>query len=165
MVNLRNSVTAFLYNGENVLLIKRSASKLIAPNIWSGVGGHIEPHEINNPIQACYREIYEETGIPQTAITSLELKYIILRRYKNEIRQNYIYFGHTSQVNLCQTCEGTLYWVPKNELTSKEYTQSFAAMLDHYVNTNKDDAVYVGVTQNNEGKLKMCWSRCEDFEH
>jgi len=164
MINLRNAVTAFLFNGANVLLIRHSANKLIAPNVWSGVGGHMEPHELNNPIEACYREIYEETGIPRDAIRSLELRYIIMRRSKNEIRQNYIYFGETSQLSVSQTDEGTLHWVPKAEMRQREYTKSFAAMLEHYENNPQNKGVYVGITGNDNGSLKMCWSRCEDFE-
>jgi len=165
MITLRNSVTAFLFHEKNVLLIKRSAKKLLAPGLWSGVGGHIEPHEINNPLEACYREISEETGITKDDIQSLELKYIIMRRSKNEIRQNYIYFGETSQTKVSQTDEGTLYWVPKAEMLSKEYTKSFAAMLNHYAKRCPNDtALYIGVTQNDESNLKMNWSKFEDFE-
>jgi 8-oxo-dGTP diphosphatase len=84
MIILRSITAAFLRNGGKYLLIKRSNNREIAPGIWSGVGGHMEPHEINKPLLACYREIEEETGITRDKINSLELLYIIVRRSKNE---------------------------------------------------------------------------------
>lgn len=58
-MNLRLMSTAF---GSRVLMLKRSPDRKLAPDLWTGVGGHIEPDEINDPKSACYREIYEETG-------------------------------------------------------------------------------------------------------
>ena len=165
MINLRNAATAILFNGDNCLLIKRSPDKLIAPNVWSGVGGHMEPHEINNPLEACYRELMEEAGIPRANIHNLKLLYIIMRRSKNEIRQHYCYFGETSQTDVIDTDEGKLFWIPKSEILDREYTKSFTAMMEHYVVRDpQDEAVYVGVTRNKDGEFIMKWSKCEDFE-
>ncbi len=51
-------VLCFLTRGERVLMLER----LRPPNqgLWNGVGGHIEPGE--TPLQACLREVEEETG-------------------------------------------------------------------------------------------------------
>ena len=129
MISLRNGVAAFLYNNGNYLLMRRADNREIAPGVWSGVGGHLEPNEINDPLAACYREIEEESGISSDKITSLELFYIITRRSKDEIRQSYIYFGDTSESDLVQTDEGKLFWIPCNELLKREYTKTFTAML------------------------------------
>ena len=165
MIRLRNAVTAFLRNNGKYLLLKRADTREIAPGVWSGVGGHVEPNEINDPLTACYREAEEETGITRDDIESLELLYILTRRSKDEIRQIYIYFGDTNKTEVKQTEEGVLYWVYESELLNREYTKILAAMLEHYMVRNQDDhAVYVGVADNNDGKLRMNWSRCEDFE-
>ena len=38
-------------------------------------------------------------------------------------------------------------------------------MIEHYVKRSYyDRTVYVGAAENNNGKLRMNWSRCEDFE-
>jgi len=165
MVTLLNGVAAFLQNNGKYLLMKRADNRSIAPNVWSGVGGHMEQSEINDPLSACYREITEETGIDRSNIVFLELLYIIIRRSKDEIRQNYIYFGETSQTDVIQTGEGELFWIFEKELLDREYTKTFAAMLEHNIRRNQHDcAVYVGVAENNNGKLRMNWSQCEDFE-
>ena len=165
MITLKNYVAAFLRNDDKYLLMKRADNRKINPGFWSGVGGHIEPHEMNNPIAACYREIKEESGISRDKITSFNLLYIITRRSKDEIRQNYIYFGETDMSDVIQTDEGILYWIPKSELLERGYTATYAAMIEHYAKRHQNDnAVYVGVAENNNGELQMNWSRCEDFE-
>ena len=116
MITLRNSACAFLRNSEKYLVMKRSESRVYNPSFWSGIGGHMEPQEINEPLAACYREIEEETGINKDNIDSLELLYVITRRSKNEIRQSYIYFGETQQTDVLQTDEGALFWIDKKEL-------------------------------------------------
>lgn len=165
MITLRNGTAAFLNNQGNYLLMKRADNRKIAPGVWSGIGGHIEPHEINTPLSACYREIEEESGITRDKISSLELLYIITRRSKDEIRQSYIYFGETDQTELIQTDEGELFWIPRGELLKREYAKTFSAMLEHYTGSDKGDhALYVGVADDNNGELQMNWARCEDFE-
>jgi len=164
MIILRNSTAAFLRNNGKILLLKRSASKKIAPNVWAGVGGHMEAHEINNPLAACYREIEEETGITQCQISGLTLLYILIRRSVDEIRQTYFYLGETVQTDVIQTDEGELFWIPENELMNREFTQTFTAMLYHHSKRDPNNtAVYVGVADSNNG-FKMNWLRCEDFE-
>jgi len=110
---LRNSVAAFLRNKSKYLLMKRAENRIFNPGFWSGVGGHLEPQEINDPFSACFREIEEEAGICKNDIESLELLYVITRRNKDEIRQSYIYFGETSRTDVIQTDEGTLFWKMK----------------------------------------------------
>jgi 8-oxo-dGTP diphosphatase len=164
MITLRNVVAAFLRHNGKYLLMKRADDRPIAPGFWSGVGGHMEPRELNDPLGACYREIEEETGIDKNNIGALELLYVIMRRNKDEIHQSYVYFGETAQTEVVQTSEGELHWVPENELTDRAYTKTFAAMLEHYTKREPGDrAVYVGVADGEDGELQMTWSRCEDF--
>ena len=80
MIKLRNMATAYLMSGSEILLMKRAAERKLAPGLWAGVGGHLEPDELNNPMEACLREIYEETGITQEQLTDIKLKYIVVRR-------------------------------------------------------------------------------------
>jgi 8-oxo-dGTP diphosphatase len=86
---------AFLVNNDEVLMLKRSKNKKIAPGLWSCVGGHVEPHEYSSPESSCLREIEEETGLSRIDIENLTLRYILLRRIGDELRQHYIFFGET----------------------------------------------------------------------
>ena len=157
--------TAFLKRRDRYLLIKRASHKKVAPNVWSGVGGNIEPHEYLEPSETCLREVYEETGIPADHIHGLALRYIIVRRAKDVIRLSYGYFGETDVERVIDTDEGTLHWIPERDLLAREYTQTHAAMLAHYLYTPDPAArVVVGVAENAAGKAHMVWSVLEDFD-
>lgn len=165
MIVLQNGAAAFLKRDGHYLLMKRSPERTVAPNVWSCVGGHIEPYELNDPRSACLREINEETGIPADHVFNLELRYIIIRRSRDIIRQNYIYFGETDIEEFTDTDEGTLHWIHQSELLDREFTQTFAAMLHHYLHTpDRKGRVVIGVAENSAGKLQMSWSAVEDFE-
>ena len=155
---------AFLKRDGHYLLMKRSPDKKIAPGVWSNVGGRMELQDKGDPLTACYREVFEETGIPAGRIYNLILRYIIIRKAGDIIRQNYVYFGETDMAEFIDTDEGTLHWVPEEELLNREYTQTFAAMMRHYLYTPVDDRVVVGVAENNAGSLHMSWAVVEDFE-
>ena len=162
---LENSAAAFLKRDGFYLLMKRSSARKMLPNIWSGVGGHIDPHELNDPMTACLREIFEETGITENHIFKLALRYIIIRRAKNVIRQNYIYFGETDIAEVADTDEGTLHWIAEAELLNREYSKTFEAMLKRFIDApDQKGRVVVGVAENANGVLQMNWSAMEDFE-
>lgn len=118
MITFRNIASAFLIHDNNILLMKRGDEVKIMPGFWSGVGGHLECEEINNPRAACLREIYEETGIRENQISDLKLKYIVLRRWFDEIVINYMYFGKTITSHVIENDEGTLHWVNKDSVLS-----------------------------------------------
>lgn len=110
------------------------------------------------------REMKEETGIASSNIYNLCLRYIIIIRYKNTIRQSYIYFGDTDIIDIVDTNEGKLHWIHENDLLELEYTKTFSAMLKHYLNTLEYDKIVVGVAENVGRELFMTWSVVEDFE-
>ena len=88
--------TAFLYYGNEVLMMKKANSQLYNQEFWSGLGGHLEPEELNNPKQACLREIYEESGLQESDIHDLTLRYVLLRIKEDEIRQQFVYMGKSA---------------------------------------------------------------------
>lgn len=145
--------------------MKRAADRDVNPNRWSGVGGKIERNEINDPYAACMREIGEETGMTAADIKCLTLRYIILRRYKNTIRQSYVYFGKTNKRTFIDTDEGSLHWISKAELGKQKYSATFTYMMRHYLSPMAEaESIFVGTAEYAEGKLKMCWAKIEDFE-
>ncbi len=166
MLTLRNMAAAFLHNNGKYLLMKRADNRKIASGVWSSVGGHMEPREINDPLGCCYREIEEETGIKRYQIPSLDLMYIIIRRSKDEIRLIYIYFGETTETEInIKTDEGELFWIPQGELSDREYTKTYKAMVEHFVERSPEDkAVYIGAAGNNHGEMHMSWIKFGDFK-
>ena len=164
MIDLLSGTAAFLYREGCYLLMKRAPHRQIVPGLWSGVGGKMEREELNDPYSACLREICEETGIPALAISDLRLRYVILRRSGDTIRQSYCYFGKTTAEATLATDEGELHWIPEAELLQRSFSQTFSAMLHHFVHTPDEQRIIVGVAQNLEGRCQMTWGALEDFD-
>lgn len=163
-ISLSNGAAAFLRHNDKYLLMERAQNRKVAPGVWSGVGGHMECNELNDPQATCLREVFEESGIAAEQIRNLTLRYIIVRRFRNTIRQTYIYCGETDAEPTDKTVEGKLHWISEGELLSLTYTATFAAMMEHYLTNPDTERVIVGVAENDNGKCHMVWSTIEDFE-
>ena len=86
---LRNMTSIYLVNDESMLLLYRQGGRVVN-NVWTGsAGGHFEEKELNDPEACVLREMQEELGITGDDIEDLSLRYITLRRTKEEVRQNY----------------------------------------------------------------------------
>ncbi len=148
----RNMVGAFLTYQDKVLLMHRSMQKKIAPGMWSCIGGHIEPQEINTPLEACYREIAEEAQISQECIKNLHLRYITTRNAGDEIRSGYYFVGEVTQAcSLPQCDEGTLHWISLRDALEKPMSFSVKQITTHWIANPGDDALYLcGVNREND---------------
>lgn len=156
--------TAFLFNHDKILMMKRSADRKLAPGVWTGIGGHLEPEEMNNPEIACIREINEETGIENHRLSNLTLRYILLRQKGNEIREQFVYFGKTNQQELTQTEEGELHWLDIELIHTLEKPMIIDSMIKHYfeIGINNDEK-YVGIlTINTDNKPEMTFTTMRD---
>ena len=55
-MEIRQMAAAYLFKDGKVLMIKKTNSRLNSSEFWSGLGGHVNPDEINEPKAACLRE-------------------------------------------------------------------------------------------------------------
>jgi len=165
MLVTRNMAGAILQNGGDFLLMKRSENRAFLPGYWGGVGGNIEPDEINAPRATCLREILEETGLCERDIENLQLKYIVLRRSKDEIRIQYFYFGVSNKRAVADTNEGSLHWVNKNELLNRKMTFTTKETLTHYLKIGHgQSSVTVGAADGAGGSPAISWCPRNDWE-
>jgi 8-oxo-dGTP diphosphatase len=144
-------VGAFLTYNNKVLLIHRSETKKLAPGMWSCIGGHMEPNELNSPLETCYREVEEETGISKELLSNLQLKYITIRNTGDEIRSGYYFIGSmTNDYGLSDCNEGTLHWVDLAEVSKKPMTFSIKQITTHWLSNSTDDSIYLcGINREN----------------
>jgi 8-oxo-dGTP diphosphatase len=133
-----------------MLLLYRVGSRVVQPS-WCGIGGHFKKDELNDPKACVIRELYEETGITESDIGDVKLKYITLRQKNNEIRQNYYFFAElNSEVEIKECDEGILEWVNMNEVLDREMPISAKESMKHYISLGKDNnKVYAGITTEN----------------
>jgi len=165
MLVFRNIATAFLMNGNDFLMMERSKENNLFPGFYYGVGGHLEPEELNNPRIACLREIYEETGIQEKEIEDLKLKYILLKRSYNETVMNYVYFGYSKTRIVVENDEGTLHWVKKEEAVRCKLIDAFRITLAHYLKSDiSSNDVLVGVVNSKNNVSQINWSVLQDMK-
>lgn len=162
-MELRQMATAFLFNDNHVLMMRKENSKIYKFEFWTGLGGHLEPEEFNNPKMACVREIQEESGISESTVHDLKLKYILLRVKEDEIRQQFVYFGRTTDRNYISSEEGELFWIEENELLNIRTSKIINFMLQHYFENRDLEEVIIGtIAMNDEEEPIIQWSRLKD---
>jgi 8-oxo-dGTP diphosphatase len=165
MVSLRLMTNVFILNGDKMLLMKRANHKKIAPGLWTGVGGHIEPEEVNDPKGSCIRELIEETGLKESDIDDLRLLYIVNRMKDDEIRQQYIFFGSTLVTEVFSNDEGELHWIDKSEILKLEMPLTVRYALEHYLNIKESQVIHIGtMTKSENQSTEMIWASLIDPE-
>jgi 8-oxo-dGTP diphosphatase len=121
---------ALLRGGDRYLMLQRSPSKRFAPNRWTGIGGRVEPHELDDLNAAALREIAEETGIPPHQVQHLALHRVLLQQRQGHPITVLLYFtGEVDPVELSSTDEGTLHWLTETELESIDIIENTAAVI------------------------------------
>lgn len=116
----------FVLHGDDVLLMKRAAHRRVFPNRYNGVGGHIERDE--DPASGARREILEETGL---SVHDLRLRGV----YNIDAGEAtgivlYIYTAVSDTKTLTVTTdEGTLHWVPRDEVQALDLVEDLPAIL------------------------------------
>jgi len=165
-MRLRMMAGAFIINGTDYLMMKRAENRRLAPGMWGPVGGHVEPYELNDPKATCLREIYEEAGIEEKDFEKLDLKYIIFRKEKDEIRLHYIFIGIAKIRNYeDKTNEGELHWLMEGELLEKTMSFTVRMALEHYIELgHKSNEIIVGTVSEVDNKPYMNWNTLDSWE-
>jgi len=112
-------VNVLIYNGNNILFMKRLSNKKLGDNTWSSPGGQVEMFE--NLETAVKRETAEEVGIKIKNLRFIDVTNDI---YRN-INKHYItvffcadYLSGVPRVMEPKKCK-EVKWINKNEIPSK----------------------------------------------
>jgi 8-oxo-dGTP diphosphatase len=162
-MKLRQMATAFIKNDGKLAMMKKNRNKFFDFEFWTSLGGHMESNEINNPREACIREIYEESGLQEKDLKDLELKYILLRQKEDEIRIQYVFFGGTDKSELVSSDEGELHWISETEIRNLKISTIIRGMLEHHSRNKNTNHIFIGtltITEQDEPSLQ--WSVMKD---
>jgi 8-oxo-dGTP diphosphatase len=165
---LRQMAVAFLVNeNQEVLFLQKKKKDTFLAGMLVPIGGHIEGKEINEPQNACFREIEEETGLKKDCIQNLKLRYVVLRIKDNqEIRIQYVFNGKVSEKTaLVESDEGSLLWIGFNDILKHNVSATTKEIVEHYGEIGKyNEEVYVGSMKSIQGKPDITWGHLEDWE-
>lgn len=159
---LRNMAAVYILYENNILLLYRRGGRVVN-NVWTAsAGGHFESFELNDAKACAVRELQEELGMPESALSTMRMRYITLRRTKGEIRQNYYFFAELKEYDGAplESNEGILKWFPISEI--RELRMPFTAkfVLEHYFDTGAStDHLYVGSADG----VKVLFSELPEF--
>ena len=145
---LRNMTSLYLVKDTSVLCLYRMGSRVANNKYIGSCGGHFEEDELNAPLKCILREAREELGLTENDLEGLSLRYITHRLTKGEIRQNYYFFARLKEEKELFSNEGTLQWVPYEEIPGLTMPVSAKHMILHYLTTGRfDDHIYCGITE------------------
>ena len=145
---LRNMTSLYLYDEAGILCLYRVGSRVANNKYVGSAGGHFEKEELNDARACILREMQEELGLIESDVEDLRLRYITHRLTGGEIRQNYYFFGRLKENKQLASKEGTLRYVPYEQIPSLEMPISAKHMILHYCDVGRyDDLLYGGITE------------------
>lgn len=116
----------FVFNGDDILLMKRGAHRRVFPNQYNGLGGHIERGE--DPMTCARREIREESGLDVTEVRLRGVYNIDAGAETGIVLYVYTANSPTRELTV-ETDEGTLHWVSTDEVMSLDLVEDLPHVL------------------------------------
>ena len=166
-MTLRNMACVYIFDGDRVLLMYKTKSRIFTKPMYIGIGGHFEQDELNDPLACLTREIREETGLSPRDLVNLRLKYISLRRTGGEIRQQYIYFADLAEnaPQITQSNEGEIRFMPIAQIGDLPISITNNACLRHYfAHGIHDNLIYTATSTTKNNAPDVVFNALEEYQ-
>lgn len=132
----------FLTQGDDVLLLHGAPDKLIWPDQYNGVGGHVKPDE--DVRTAALREIREETGL---TVDDLRLRAMINVPTEAD-KTGVLLFVFTAKARgreVRASREGQPEWIPRDEVYQLDLVEDLPILLPKVLAMGPDEPPLFGV--------------------
>ena len=141
---MKSKLTTLCYierDNQYLMLHRVSKKNDVNKDKWIGVGGHFEENE--SPEDCLLREVKEETGLTLTSYRFRGIVTFCFEGYPSEYMCLYTADGFEGELAECD--EGTLEWVPKDQVRS--------------LNLWKGDLLFLELMENEVPffSLKLCY--------
>jgi 8-oxo-dGTP diphosphatase len=127
----------FVTHGDDILLMKRGEHKRIFPGRYNGLGGHIERDE--DPLSSALREVKEESGLMVTNIRLRGVYNIDAGKETGIIL--FIFTCITPSREVTECSEGTLHWVPLDEVDKLPLVEDLPYLLPRLFGPTANDTI------------------------
>ncbi|MFN7161314.1 MAG: NUDIX hydrolase [Candidatus Gracilibacteria bacterium] len=147
-----------------ILILKRSNTKKLFPELMTGIGGKVEEGEYTDILGSMMREFQEETCINPQDLESINLRLITLDQRGDSTHLLYWTTGVLKNLPDDLSCnEGELEWLDIQRLLKGEFDQygkGFIASAEVCIKyilqlDTHDQLIHTAVMHMNEGKLKL----------
>jgi 8-oxo-dGTP diphosphatase len=148
-IGLNAFVAVFLFNEDQVLLLKRSNSRAFAPGKWTGVGGKVESVEFQDLTAAAIRELEEETGLAPQEIQDLKLRVVLTQPESGDLVLVCFFPGRALRRAEGPCAEGRLSWESTSAIDDLEMIENARCALKRILASGlEDDGVDFGICQS-----------------
>jgi 8-oxo-dGTP diphosphatase len=147
----------FVTHGDRVLLLRGAPDKRIWPNLFNGVGGHVDPHE--DVLSAARREIVEETGID---VQDLRLCGVVNAEAEAGATAGILLFvfSATARSPIAHASEeGELSWVAATDVGKLDLVEDLPAILPRVLAMKPSDPPFFAhYSYDEEDRLRIAFA-------
>ncbi|MBE5762053.1 MAG: NUDIX domain-containing protein [Clostridiales bacterium] len=145
---LRSMTSLYILDGEEIFLLSRKGSRVVEDDSYTGTaGGHFENDELNDAEKCVIRELFEELGLKRDDLENFSMRYVTLRLFGGEIRQNYYFFADLKRgVQMPLSNEGRIEKFALSDILVLKMPYTAKFVLEHFINIGRfDKNVYGGI--------------------